>query len=1321
MGFPLSALADHLVAADITYKSLRGTQYEVTLTLYRDCGSATPLPNTQQVFLFSATTNPQQIPFSLNQVGDKADVTPVCARTPSTCQGGMQPGVERFIYRGTINLPRQARDWVLYFRDCRRSAAISTIRHDGNTCLYIEAGINNVDASINASPVFNTDAASFVCANADVSLSLGATDVNGNRLRFRLIAPRTNTVSPVDPGVVQFVPPFSATNPLPTVSGFALDSITGTFTFNATRSTQAVTALRVDEYDAQGRLIGYVMRDMQLIVQDCNNRLPALGGINGTPARTFTVCANAPVTLTFNATDADAADSLRVFANNTLPGTFNFFSEPGVGSTQGIATWTPTSADTGTRLLTLTVRDNSCPRVGITTVTYTIRVLPGPIVRLRSDTAITCGTRIPILARVSGGAPPLALRWLGRDDTTRLLNLSSGLYTVTVTDRNGCAAQAQVNLGTPDLAVSFRADSVCAGTASRLIPTVSGGLVGPSPRYAWAFPGGVTSGLVRPQFNFGPAGRYPVKLTVTGLNNCEVEVSRFITICEPPQVFPFITGARCQGDAIQLNVSAAAPGGPECAPIFYSLFLNNRGYAENANVPLTVPANLQVADTNRGIVTVVSRNGCRTQRPVRFTLEPKPQAAFSPAFIWHKCDRPDTVFNLKVWKPLPNASMSYRVTVSGLDTTFTTGPLTDDTVRFRIPVRRVQTVTCRAVFTNGCVQTIQAQVRFPFSGQITSTPYCRVGDTVRLRQSVSARWPIRYFRWNLANGDTSSLASPLPTLPADTAVPISLILRDSTGCRDTLDHTVSTRLPDTTAFIVVDTACFATRVAVRFRNPALVQQWRWFGTNPGDTALFNATSTRDSLLLTSPGRTPIGLRIRFKDVCVKTYTADTVFVRDSVGVAATVGQVCAVSPTQLSGLRTQSQYPIRRWYWNYNYPALPNLPAFPQDQGATVARTFNQNGVLRIRLTAYDAKGCPGRYVKDTATVLVSRPVFDIKGQCEKDSLFFFYGRVPDQYENISRFIYDFGDGTTQENANGQVYKVYPRIGRFMVKLTAITDEGCRNTDSSLLDLKPKPAIVFGTNPNPCSNSNILLDATASRSPGDTGRIVSYIWLQDGLPLVNTQGQAAAGPREVVRFTQTGPTLLQLVIVGNNGCRDSLALPLQVREGPIAGFTYNLDELGTDGSLLFRDSTRFVTNWRWRFGDGDSLVTSQATDPRHAYRQSGRITVTQIVTNPSGCADTATARLELRSFVALPSAFSPNGDGNNDALELRHRFLRQLTHYEVYNRFGQVVFSTTNPNQTWDGKLNGAEAPVGNYVYVVRAKSIFGEDLALRGNLQLIR
>jgi gliding motility-associated-like protein len=118
--------------------------------------------------------------------------------------------------------------------------------------------------------------------------------------------------------------------------------------------------------------------------------------------------------------------------------------------------------------------------------------------------------------------------------------------------------------------------------------------------------------------------------------------------------------------------------------------------------------------------------------------------------------------------------------------------------------------------------------------------------------------------------------------------------------------------------------------------------------------------------------------------------------------------------------------------------------------------------------------------------------------------------------------------------------------------------------------------------------------------------------------------------------------------------------------------------------------------------------------------------ITYIVraTNPIGCY--AEDNISVKVFktgpeIFVPGAFTPNGDGLNDVIRPILAGIKQMNYFRLYNRWGQLVFSTTVSGKGWDGRIGGKEQPTGNFVYVVQAIDYTGRIISKKGNVVLIR
>ena len=109
--------------------------------------------------------------------------------------------------------------------------------------------------------------------------------------------------------------------------------------------------------------------------------------------------------------------------------------------------------------------------------------------------------------------------------------------------------------------------------------------------------------------------------------------------------------------------------------------------------------------------------------------------------------------------------------------------------------------------------------------------------------------------------------------------------------------------------------------------------------------------------------------------------------------------------------------------------------------------------------------------------------------------------------------------------------------------------------------------------------------------------------------------------------------------------------------------------------------------------------------------------------NSFGCADTTCQILSFSygpSTLIVPNAFTPNDDGLNDRFTISAKWLEQIN-LKIFNRWGNVVFETTDWNEGWDGTFKGEKEGTGTYVYSIDAHFLNGNDLRKDGFLTLIR
>ena len=247
-----------------------------------------------------------------------------------------------------------------------------------------------------------------------------------------------------------------------------------------------------------------------------------------------------------------------------------------------------------------------------------------------------------------------------------------------------------------------------------------------------------------------------------------------------------------------------------------------------------------------------------------------------------------------------------------------------------------------------------------------------------------------------------------------------------------------------------------------------------------------------------------------------------------------------------------------------------------------------------------------------------------------------------------------------------------------------------------------------------CRNDTIQYDY-----PENNG-VNKWTWIFDGTDTVRQEYP----PQRVYAVPDSSVGKTAQLIVSNGFCSDTATVTIPL--------DYMHPQFEAPNILCPRDYAKFQNNstgniagWEWQFGDGSG--SSLQAPPDHLYPATGietKYTVYLIVSNSQGCQDTAAQLIDvLRScYIAVPSAFTPNGDGLNDYLYPLNAFKADNLQFRVYNRFGQLVFESNDWTKKWDGTVNGHPEPAGTFVWTLQyTDRDSGKRFFLKGTTILIR
>ncbi len=280
---------------------------------------------------------------------------------------------------------------------------------------------------------------------------------------------------------------------------------------------------------------------------------------------------------------------------------------------------------------------------------------------------------------------------------------------------------------------------------------------------------------------------------------------------------------------------------------------------------------------------------------------------------------------------------------------------------------------------------------------------------------------------------------------------------------------------------------------------------------------------------------------------------------------------------------------------------------------------------------------------------------------------------------------------------------------------TRLENEQCSFTDTMNVSVLPKPSLsVVGD--QVCVGSPAVLIAEPNMSPDSVEILwfespVSQTVISEGIVLeteplkestifgVSAVTQVGCESQRIEVEAKVNTTTDPIIFVNN----DTLEIPSASVRPAISGIHFQQ-----------------IRSLTWDFGDG---ATSNIMVPTHTYQQEGEYNIRAKLTTSDGCSFNLSTDIKVIKPVRLnfPTAFSPNEDGINDVFHIHHKLIQEFSLY-IYNRWGNLIFSTTDPDFQWRGEdRSGTPQEEGVYTFIVSAVDIDGLYLEQGGSITLIR
>lgn len=328
------------------------------------------------------------------------------------------------------------------------------------------------------------------------------------------------------------------------------------------------------------------------------------------------------------------------------------------------------------------------------------------------------------------------------------------------------------------------------------------------------------------------------------------------------------------------------------------------------------------------------------------------------------------------------------------------------------------------------------------------------------------------------------------------------------------------------------------------------------------------------------------------------------------------------------------------------------------------------------------------------------------------------------QFTNLSNVIaepimgmwWTFGDGKDTADIFDPAH-TYQQPGSYTTELRISDANGCLERQSKVIDYFPVPEllIIEPSNQLGCVPADIFFNNLSV--PIDDSYDINWSF-GDG----NTSTMIS--PSHV--YQDTGKFSVHLAVTSPIGCFTERTFNqlIDIDPSPIADFTFSPDNPSNFAPMVtFTDQSTGVAQWLWNFAD---LGTSTLQNPAFVFPDTGRFEILLEAFHQSGCVDSMLQVVDVSPQVRywLPNAFTPNNDGRNDVFQGKGVFVGMEDFaLHIFNRYGEMVFSTTDPQQVWNGKYQntGKSVMSGVYVYDLQYVTPRGETINQQGTLTLLK
>ena len=888
--------------------------------------------------------------------------------------------------------------------------------------------------------------------------------------------------------------------------------------------------------------------------------------------------------------------------------------------------------------------------------------------------------------QVTGGISPFSYLWSNGVTTAINSGIGGGVYSVDVTDGNGCVVQAVANVNDvpgPGITLTNVQDISCFGlNDGSAQATVTGGT--PGYTVTWLLPN------LNPNPTQNGTGLYPGNNTVQVVDAAGCITSATVNILEPTQLVSavggvnnvtcnFANGGSCNGNATVLSNGGTTP---------YSFSWNDPSLQTTATA-----LNLCQGSYT---CTITDGNGCSSSQTVNITMPP-PIVIINNSVMNISCNGGSNgSVNVTPQGGTPAYTYSWSPSVG-------TGPVVTNLVAgvYQLTVSD----------QNGCVESSAYNISEPSAFVVTtsSQPSTCSSSNGKVTIVVTGATPTYTYSWNTPGGATTATVLNVPA-PATYVCNVT----DANGCTTTGTVSISDLpAPRIDSVVVTPITCFGFTDGTAAVYPKA-------GGNA--TLTFNWLNTQGSSVGSSQVLSGVG--------------AGTYIVQVTDGNGCVVDTILSITqPPALTLTTSTNQTACNGQILGVYASAGGGTPAYVYTWGGagsglsgggnhnvTFTNQSNSTQTQVFTVSVTDANNCPAQNGQFTVTVnprILPIPL-DTAG-CNLQTI-----PVSATASGGDGAPYTF-TWSTGASSTGTVSSINQAVGASTTTYTVTVSDGCSTPEDTVVTLTayPNPVASFlGINLQGCSPLTVSF-AGSSGQAGDA----DYEWFfgdgSSAFDSVLTHVYVHSGTSATVESFN-----VSLVVTSQFGCRDTVTNNgyVQVFAQPDAEFIPSpASQNELNPVFEFDNLSQGGTTYLWNFGEPSSQTnTSSAFSPVHTYENSGTYMVTLIVSNAQGCRDTVEhpVTVEPEFAIYVPNAFTPNANGLNDYFQAKGIGIDESKFKMfIFDRWGEMIFQTDSFDKGWDGTAKGKSEIVQQDVYIwkIEAWDLKNVKHELAGHVTLVK